>query len=519
LVDAFLEITKGFLIPSGSVLVIFSASHLAWSGAAAYSKEWTVARQKIIRVLGGGVEVLHGFPLLQIGTADLSFLRSLIDLQLWHDQMGVSKGRDICVTRDNVYSHYFPKTEPVAKSEPGAGTPLAPEGPGTPLAPGCDPIILKMPVDLTTNEEGMFLSPGYKLLPSSLEPLAAEDELALLLDLVKELNEKFVLDLDDDIELMDKLLCDPQEEEEILRRFVVVGNSHASRLVCAMEDAGLDARLISASGWAEDPDICDNIVQMIKEEVELHGKDVILVYFLYDNEVYVVDHEDGEQTAPVKIPGSSKYHINGKLGVVDREKFKAIFNVSVPLLRAGGECPKILMSPLLRYMTSPCCKLQGHLTNYGGPEYALLLGEAVENLRQWIKDFTFGKKIRNFKVVCSNTAVGVDEENEEEMRKKTKALWTSDPVHLSPAGYEKLATAVCKALESGLTRPVTNQQKRTGQVENVPQSKRARWVEDDEVTVSRERGGGKGRGRGNFRGWRPRRGWFRGQRGGYRGKH
>jgi hypothetical protein len=134
------------------------------------------------------------------------------------------------------------------------------------------------------------------------------------------------------------------------------------------------------------------------------------------------------------------------------------------------------------------------------------------------KRLYFWEKIRNFKVVCSNTAVGVDEENEEEMRKKTKALWTSDPVHLSPAGYEKLADAVSKALESGLTRPVTQQQKRSGPVETVSKSKRARWVEDDEVTVSRERKSGKERGRGNFRGWRSRRGWFRGLRGGYRGK-
>jgi hypothetical protein len=64
LADTFLELSKGFDIPSGSVVLLFSASHLAWAGPAAYSKEWVAARGKIMRVLGGGVEIVQGFPLL-----------------------------------------------------------------------------------------------------------------------------------------------------------------------------------------------------------------------------------------------------------------------------------------------------------------------------------------------------------------------------------------------------------------------------------------------------------------------
>jgi hypothetical protein len=60
--NAFLEMTKGFSIPVGSVIVIFSASHLAWAGAATYAKDWVSTRMKINRALGGGVELLHGLP-------------------------------------------------------------------------------------------------------------------------------------------------------------------------------------------------------------------------------------------------------------------------------------------------------------------------------------------------------------------------------------------------------------------------------------------------------------------------
>jgi hypothetical protein len=152
------------------------------------------------------------------------------------------------------------------------------------------------------------------------------------------------------------------------------------------------------------------------------------------------------------------------------------------------------------------------------------MGEAVENIRQWLKDFTFGKKIRNFKVICSNTIIGVEDEDEAEKRRKVKEYWSSDPVHLSSAGYEKIAEDLSNKAESGLTRPV--EKKREGGVMMGPSCKRARWIEEDDVTVNRSggRGGGRGgRGRGGGRsggrnrGWWPRRSWFGSGRGGHRG--
>jgi hypothetical protein len=91
--------------------------------------------------------IVQGFPLLQAGTADVSFIRGLIDLDLWHDQLGISKGREICVTRKNVFSHYFPDTEPAVELIPGAGMLLALDNSGMPLAPASDPLILKMPIN------------------------------------------------------------------------------------------------------------------------------------------------------------------------------------------------------------------------------------------------------------------------------------------------------------------------------------------------------------------------------------
>jgi hypothetical protein len=53
LLDAFLEATKGFVIPAGSVVVLFSASHLLVRGTEAYAAEFAEAKAKLKRAMGG----------------------------------------------------------------------------------------------------------------------------------------------------------------------------------------------------------------------------------------------------------------------------------------------------------------------------------------------------------------------------------------------------------------------------------------------------------------------------------
>jgi hypothetical protein len=64
LVTTFLEATRGFIVPAGSVVTLSSASHLAWVGAAAYAQEYVAARGRLRASFRKGIEVVHGVPLL-----------------------------------------------------------------------------------------------------------------------------------------------------------------------------------------------------------------------------------------------------------------------------------------------------------------------------------------------------------------------------------------------------------------------------------------------------------------------
>jgi hypothetical protein len=175
---------------------------------------------------------------------------------------------------------------------------------------------------------------------------------------------------------------------------------------------------------------------------------------IYDNYVFTSIDSEGNFIPAQKLPRSSKYHVAGDLVMPDRDYFKKLFNKSVPMLRAGGDAKKLILSPLLRYIHAPCCDDSTHLTNYG--KYAAAMGSGLADIKQWLKDLVFGKRIRNFRVMCSNSAIGLDEEDDVISKRQAKALYGKDPVHLSPVGYKKPASqrekATSSATSSGLMR-------------------------------------------------------------------
>jgi hypothetical protein len=83
LVGAFLEATRGFVVPAGSVVVLSLASHLAWVGAAAYAHEFAAARRRLLTAFRDGVEVVHGLPVMVGGELDCKGSLSMLDFFTW----------------------------------------------------------------------------------------------------------------------------------------------------------------------------------------------------------------------------------------------------------------------------------------------------------------------------------------------------------------------------------------------------------------------------------------------------
>jgi hypothetical protein len=87
-----------------------------------------------------------------------------------------------------------------------------------------------------------------------------------------------------------------------------------------------------------------------------------IVYQLYDNSSYLVKRSDGSRGLPDKGP-DGKYHTDGRLEVATREEAKRMVSTSIPLLRAGGQCRKVILPPSGRYKYFPCCNVRGQCSN------------------------------------------------------------------------------------------------------------------------------------------------------------
>jgi hypothetical protein len=236
---------------------------------------------------------------------------------------------------------------------------------------------------------------------------------------------------------------------------------------------------------------------------------------MYDNNVFFGVKEDGSRALSVKI--DKAYHVEGRLEYADHSIVKNIVNCSIPLLRAGGDAEKIILSPLPRYM-KPCCRDKQHITNRKEADYFANMGSAMRDIKDSIKDLVYGKKIRSFKVLEPMTLLE-EEEGDLATATKLKGYFSEDPVHLSADGYcDMLQCMLNVIMEGSFTRPHSQTPRPVSGAGSVKDQSRLRqgWVNQDDTVAHRQYGNNKrpyrgrgGRG-GHGGGFRGRGGWNRG---------
>ena len=211
LVDFFLEITKGFTVPAGSVVILSSASFLAWVGVETYAAEFVKTSKTLTHQFGEGVICLHGIPILLGGTTDPTISNSLAIINRWSSIIN-AKGRDIFQTRtlhQNTLCSGSPLA-PLSNCPQGSGSPLAPthETSGSPLAPATV-LRLRLPSSMTNMDKATFEWNGLQGLTLTVQPVDEATELKLLSSLLEELNRVFSVELGENIST--ERLCEEQE--------------------------------------------------------------------------------------------------------------------------------------------------------------------------------------------------------------------------------------------------------------------------------------------------------------------
>jgi hypothetical protein len=172
--------------------------------------------------------------------------------------------------------------------------------------------------------------------------------------------------------------------------------------------------------------------------------ETVILYQLFDNSCYMSCDEEGNRALPIK-GRDHKYHVPGRLVLAGREEFRTIFTTVLPLLRAGLDNTKVLLIPLMRYIVDKCCDSETHITNKASGSYGKMMGNALAEMGEWLKDLAFTRRIRNFVVLCPNELLGEEESIKAGSRKVT-SFWKESPVHMSQDGYTALADCILEKL-------------------------------------------------------------------------
>jgi hypothetical protein len=231
--------------------------------------------------------------------------------------------------------------------------------------------------------------------------------------------------------------------EDELEKVVLIRASHSSRMTDELDDTCLEVVDISVRGWKISEKSVDEKVKELTEIVSQYDeKRTTIVYQLYDNSAFFAKKADDTRALPEKGP-DGKFHVDGRLDIVTRDEAKRMVSTSFPLLRAGGQCRNIILTPGSRYRYNPCCLTRGHCSKLSERNYGKWMEEKLSELKNTVRDYVRMRNIKRAMVMelCQliKPPAGQSEYLHEE------EIWGEDPVHMTRKGY-KLAAAGIESL-------------------------------------------------------------------------
>jgi hypothetical protein len=385
LVDVFLELTKGFAVPAGAVLLISSASHMAAVGTAEYAAEFVRARVRVGKTFTNGIRVLHGLPLLLGGTGNTSAIRTMAEIYQWVKQTA-RVNHDISATRT-----LWGKL--IRTAEHGNDAKHT----------------IRLPISQDTLEMGTYTSSGFSNLITAAGPIEECDEREIIHCLIQELNELFALGLNEDpiVDrfLEDDVFYDAAVEKKLL---ILIGASHLSNVADKLNTDKWEIVNLCQRGFrVSDASVGELVRKLAADTTIQEYGDVTAIIQLLDNSVFLVGGPGGTRHLPRRDTDGT-YHVDGVLHVADKPAVRDLVSKLTPLLKTlGPRVKKIFLSPLTRYWIRPCCSAPDHLTNYSAASYLPNLGVGVYSLREFIRDSLYVRRASNFRVICPNRMLNI----------------------------------------------------------------------------------------------------------------
>jgi hypothetical protein len=250
-------------------------------------------------------------------------------------------------------------------------------------------IRMVLPVSLAYRSLQSIVSKGPADLHNGAGQMSVERESRFVHTLIGDLNKHMCMNIDP---LPD--LSRDTELHAVSSTLIMVGGSHASRLASL-----IDGRLPSYTwgGWRAGKIAVESLAQELSEAKDSFLQEAVIVLQLFDNiAYYAVTSED--TIIPCRKDVFGRYHVDGDLLLAPPEMLSPYIRNCLPIMHQLEDFPKIVLSPLPRYLTQGCCTDQEHASNRVEDGFRRRIISGTERLRKAIRDQLLESGIRNFKV-------------------------------------------------------------------------------------------------------------------------
>ena len=500
LLEHFTLICKAAEFPRGGIIILSSASHLARVGTTQYGMELVRIGRVIHSLVGHGCNVTPGAFILGGGTNDPALLQSMNEIYTWLSKMD-GGGHGFLLLKE---AYKVGIAQLTSINEVGT-------------------IKLCTRISLPTKLDSEVCSSWTSLVgdnsPILMDPCSEGWERAFINAIIQELISKTAIDLCDKPSLnrspipVSSKASDPDH-------ILLVGSSHAQRLCQYLDMLDVKFTSITIPGWRATK--CKAMALALEISKFMANRDpdclykTVVIFQLFDNSVYMAKTEDGAIMPCRKEGESHRYHVDGDLMLAPKELLRDIINTCTPVLKAAGETKKIIVTPLPRYTAHGCCGDADHAPNRNSAGFKEKLLTDLDSMRRDIKDLCFNANLRNFRVINLGRVVEERSEN-----------WGSDPVHMLPDCYSKLAGLLMEEAKKFMETSTTPSKNKPSAVERASKRHANNSPGRDEKRnrlqqLSHQSHGGPGlnnsawhwrSNHGRRGGWRPRRGGYQGRRG------
>ena len=238
--------------------------------------------------------------------------------------------------------------------------------------------------------------------------------------------------------------CSEQSTLELPSTIYLVGNDHAVQANLGIPGSSIQVPTITIPirEWTKST-IKTAAAQL--EQADLH--DALVILWLHDEQAFIVQ---GSGDPLERSTYDGRYHCDGLLGVMGSMGMAPLLEETRPLFEACRSAKKlVLMTPLPRYLTAPCCESDGHCLCFYTERARREICRGVADLREAAIRWVSWCRQENLYVVAPHLELmEVAKSLREDGMTFLQDSYYYDGVQLTADGYRDILSRVAVVLQS-----------------------------------------------------------------------